>query len=317
MLSTFNATFLSLAEQNIYYEESGLANGYPVLYLHGGPGSGMGSGGKQLIEEGFHLVSFDQRGCGKSTPNVLEPGYDFSRQTTSHIIADIEALRKHLSIQKWLVMGISWGSALALAYAREHPDVISGLTLAAVTSGSRQEIDWISEGVGAIFPEAWDKLARFAESAGIGFQRGRTRLIEAYAQLLRSENPSIREAAAEAWTEWEDTHISIAAGGVKHDPRWDDADFRLSFATLVTHYWANDCFISPPILEKMPELFGKPVVFIHGRNDISSPALTAWMMHQKLPGSKLLIIEDEGHVGGELKAVWGKEVNKILHKLNA
>lgn len=152
----------------IYWEESGRPDGIPALYLHGGPGSGLGPGGYRMKfdPDRFRTVGFDQRGCGRSTPLATGPGYDLTRNTTQHLIADIEALREHRGVDRWLVNGVSWGSTLALAYAQAHPGRVTGLVLTAVTAGSRFEIDWITETVGALYPEAWDRVATHAERAG-------------------------------------------------------------------------------------------------------------------------------------------------------
>jgi proline iminopeptidase len=190
-------------------------------------------------------VGFDQRGCGSSTPHVTTPGYDLSLNTTASLIEDMERLRAHLGIERWLLSGVSWGSTLGLAYAQSHPTRVLGIVLMAVTTTDRFEVDWITETVGAIFPEAWDRLATHAERAGIGYHRGEGRLIEAYAQLMTHPQPEVRDAASRAWVEWEDHHVSIGRGGVAHSSRWDDAKYRHGFATLVTHYWANDAFLAP------------------------------------------------------------------------
>jgi proline iminopeptidase len=153
----------------IYWEESGNPDGIPAVYLHGGPGGALNQGGyrTKLDPSRFRIIGLDQRGCGRSTPRVTAPGYDLSQNTTSVLIDDIEKLREHLHVDRWLVNGVSWGSTLALAYAQTHPERVSGIVLLAVTTTSRFEVDWITETVGAIFPEAWDRLAGHAEQAAL------------------------------------------------------------------------------------------------------------------------------------------------------
>jgi proline iminopeptidase len=210
---------------------------------------------------------------------------------TQTLIADLEALREHLRIDRWLLHGVSWGCTLALAYALEHSDRVTSLVLTAVTSGSREEIDWITEGVGMMFPEAW---ARFRSPAREG-----ERVVEAYARMLRESDPAIRADAASSWEKWESTHGSL-------DPNWspgpmfEDDRERLNFATLVTHYWANDCFLAGPdrVRDRIAQLADIPGVLIHGRHDISGPAVTPWSLHQAWPNSELIVVENEGH-GGE------------------
>lgn len=291
---------------NVYWEESGRADGIPAVYLHGGPGGTLGTGSyrAKFDPSRFRIVGFDQRGCGQSIPHVTAHGYDLSTNTTACLVGDIEQLREHLGIDRWLVNGVSWGSTLALAYAQAHPERVLGVVLMAVTTTDRFQVDWITEGVGAIFPEAWDRLAGHAEAADIGYRRGHGRLIEAYAQLMTHPNPVVRDAASRAWVEWEDHHISIGTGGVTRSPRWDDDEFRLVFATLVTHYWANDAFLMPPILEQMDRLRGIPATLIHGRRDVSGPAVVPWRLHRSWPGSELIIDEGEGHGGSAMVEAW-------------
>lgn len=290
----------------IYWEESGNPAGIPAVYLHGGPGGTLGTRGyrSRFDPLRFRVIGFDQRGCGQSMPHVTAPGYDLSQNTTPHLIGDLERLREHLAIERWLVNGVSWGSTLALAYAQAHPERVLGIVAMAVCTTDRFQVDWITDTVGAVFPEAWDRLARHAELAGIGFRRGHGRLIEAYARLMRHRDPAVRDAAARAWVEWEDHHVSIGAGGVHRNPRWDDAGYRLVFATLVTHYWAHDAFLDPPVLAQMDRLAGVPATLIHGRRDISGPAVIPWRLHQAWPGSELIIDEGEGHGGSAMVEAW-------------
>lgn len=290
----------------IYWEESGLPGGIPAVYLHGGPGGGLGLGGYRMKFDPtrFRTIGFDQRGCGQSTPHVTQPGYDLARNTTQHLIDDIETLRRHLHVDRWLVNGVSWGSTLALAYAQTHPKRVLGIVLMAVTTTARSEVDWITEEVGAIYPEAWDRAAAHAEQAGIGYHRRKDRLVEAYARLMTDPDPLVRDNASRAWRDWEDHHVSIGAGGVHHDLDTDDGEERLVFATLVTHYWAHDGFLSPPILARMERLHGIPATLIHGRLDVSGPAIVPWRLHRAWPGSELIIDEHEGHGGREMVEAW-------------
>ena len=151
----------------IYWETSGNPEGRPALYLHGGPGGGLGPGGyrRRFDPERYLIVGFDQRGCGRSTPWAIDDLANLDGSNTSALIADIEALREHLGLSAWLVHGVSWGSTLALAYALAHPTRVTELVLTAVTTGGREEIDWITDGVGRIFPEAWERFAATAPRA--------------------------------------------------------------------------------------------------------------------------------------------------------
>lgn len=279
----------------MYWETSGNPRGRPALYLHGGPGSGLGRGGyrRRFDPAKYLIVGFDQRGCGKSTPWAIDDLEHLDANNTQSLLADIEALRTHLGVEEWLLHGVSWGSTLALAYALAHRDRVTEIVLTAVTTGGRAEIDWITEGVGAIFPEAWAELAA-------GVPRGE-RVIEHYAAMMRRPDAAARRAAADRWDTWESMHVSL-------DPAWqpgpshEDPRTRENFATLVTHYWANDCFLNgeDAVLARATELAGIPGVLIHGRYDVSGPAITPWRLHHAWPGSRLDIVETEGH-GGEIE----------------
>ena len=290
----------------VYWEEWGRPDGVPALYLHGGPGGGLGiSAYRQRFDlDRMRVVGLEQRGCGRSTPHASDLAVPLTHQTTAHLVEDLERLREHRGIEAWVVNGVSWGSTLALAYAQAHPERVLGVVLFAVTTTSRREVDWVTEGVGAIFPEAWDRFAAHAEAAGIGYRRGERRLVEAYAALLASLDPAVRDAASWEWARWEDTHVSIGAGGVHSDPRWRDDRFRHAFMRLTAHYWSHDGFCDPPLLERMDLLHGVPGVLIHGRRDISAPAVTAWELHRRWPGSQLVVDEGDGHGGTSMVEHW-------------
>ena len=179
----------------IYWEEAGTPEGIPAIYLHGGPGGGLGKGSyrSKFDPERFRIVGIDQRGCGRSTPSAAEPGYDLGQNTTAHLLADIESVREHLGIDRWLINGVSWGSTLGLASAQAHPDRVLGVVLVAVTTTRRSEVDWITDGVKAIFPEDWARFARHA-LPGVADEdlfagRSPQRVVEAYADLLADPIP--------------------------------------------------------------------------------------------------------------------------------
>jgi proline iminopeptidase len=303
--------------QQIFWEEWGPADGVPALYVHGGPGGALGTSRyrHRFDVTRTRVVGFEQRGCGRSTPHASDASTSLSANTTAQLIQDIEQLREHLGIGAWIVNGISWGSTLALAYAQAHPEHVLGIVLYAVTTTSRREVDWITEGVGAVFPEAWDRLAGHAERSGVGYQRGTGRLVEAYARLMESPDSTARDAASREWALWEDTHVSIGAGGFKRDPRWADDRFRLAFVRLTTHYWSHDGFCESPILENMDRLHGIPGFLIHGRRDISSPTVVAWQLHRSWPGSNLIIDEGHGHGGARMIARWRQANDQLIARL--
>lgn len=193
----------------IYWEVSGDPSGPPLVYLHGGPGSGLGTGRYRTspTAAGWCVVGLDQRACGRSRPLATAPGFDLATLTTQRMIDDIEDLREHLGIEKWLVVGGSWGSTLALAYGEAHPDRVTGFVLVLVTTGSHAELQWISESVGRIFPREWAAFAAAAQA------RPGQRLLDAYVHRLTDPDPQVRASAALAWCTWEDAHMSLAPRG--------------------------------------------------------------------------------------------------------
>ncbi|MGH2584880.1 MAG: prolyl aminopeptidase [Dehalococcoidia bacterium] len=277
----------------IYWEASGNPDGTPALHLHGGPGGGIMTGYRRRFDpEKFLIVSFEQRGCGRSRPLVTDPAADLSTNTTPALIADIEALRTHLGVARWLVTGLSWGSTLALAYAQAHPDRVSEIVLFAVTTTSASEVEWITETMGRLFPREWEQFAAAAQ------RKPGQRLIDAYYELITHPDPTVREDAARAWCTWEDTHVSLDPR-YAHNPRYDDPQFRQVFAALVIHYWRHAGFAGEGgLLAGMERIARIPGVLIHGRLDVSSPLETAWNLHGAWPGSELIVVDDEGH-GGE------------------
>jgi proline iminopeptidase len=282
----------------IYWETSGNPHGEPLVWLHGGPGSGLLSGGYRRAPDPEHwlIVGLDQRACGRSRPLVTDPGFDLATLTTQTMISDLEDLRTHLGIERWLVAGGSWGSTLALAYGEAHPDRVTAFALAAVTTGSHAEIEWITESVGRVFPREWEA---FVEASG---RRPGQRVLDAYLERLTDPDPVVRQAAALAWCRWEDTHVSL-------DPAFEpwlslqDSQFREMFALQVVHSWANDCFLGARgVLDNVARIAHLPVVLIHGRLDVSGPLVSAWELHRHWPGSQLVVIESEGHGGSTMSA---------------
>jgi len=278
----------------IYWECCGNPAGRPALFLHGGPGSGCSPGQRQFFDSAIHLaVLFDQRGSGRSRPLASEPGADLSKNTTANLIADIEALREFLHIERWTILGLSWGTTLALAYAQRHPHRVSALVLGFVTTTSKREVQWITEDVGRIFPREWDRFA-----SAVPRRLRHLRLVDAYATMLADPDAALRAHAAREWCNWEDAHVSLTPGHVPN-PRYQDPDFRLRFARLVTHYWRHTAFLDDDQLTRnAARLNDIPGVLIHGRFDVSGPLETAWRLSRSWASSRLHILDDAGHGGG-------------------
>jgi proline iminopeptidase len=289
--------------QQVYWECCGNPAGKPALFLHGGPGSGCTPGQRRFFDpDAYRVVLFDQRGAGRSRPVASEPDADLSTNTTPHLIADIEALRLLHGVERWTILGISWGTTLAQAYAQAHPQQVDALVLALVTTTSRREVEWITQDVGRLFPEEWDRFA-----AAVPDALRHLPLVDAYAALLFDADPVVREHAAREWCAWEDTHVSLTPGH-RPNPRYNDPEFRLRFARLVTHYWRHAAFLEEDqLLRDASLLDGIPGVLIHGRYDVSSQLEIAWRLSQRWSTSRLRILDDAGHGGGDsfLAAVVG------------
>lgn len=279
---------------SVYWEVCGNPQGRPALYLHGGPGGGCGPGVRRYFDpETWRVVLFDQRGCGRSRPLACDGDVDLRTNTTPHLVADMEALRVLHGVEQWTLLGVSWGTTLALAYAHEHPDRVQGMVLALVTTTSPREVDWITRGVGRLFPQEWERFA-----SAVPERLRHLPLVDAYAELLFDPDPEVRDHAAREWCAWEDAHVSLSPGHQPH-PAFEDPGFRLRFARLVTHYWRNAAFQGGDrYLRDAAFLDGIPARLIHGRYDVSGPLETAWRLSQRWPSSRLRVLADTGH-GGE------------------
>lgn len=302
----YETGLLPVTDGNVlYWEIVGNPDGVPAVYVHGGPGGGSSPGARRYFDPAaYRAVLFDQRGCGHSVPLADSPDVDLGANTTWHLVSDMEALREHLGIDRWVVAGTSWGVTLGLVYAQAHPGRVIAMVLAAVTSGTRRETEWITRDIGRVFPREWEAFAGGVPAA----ERGGD-LAAAYARLLASPDPAVREEAARAWCAWEDTHVSLMPGW-KPSPAYADSTFRSVFARLVTHYWSHGCFLPDgQVLAGMPRLAGIPATLIHGRYDVSGPADVAWQLHRAWPGSELILLDDAGHGGG----TFHEEVTRALN----
>jgi len=289
---------------SLYWEVCGNPDGKPAVLLHGGPGSGSTVGMRRMFDpERWRVVLLDQRNSGRSTPYAGDPEVDLSANTTPHLVADIERLREHLGIDRWLVWGASWGVALGLAYAQAHPQRVSELVLVAITDGSRRQVDWMTRDMGRVFPREW---ARFRDGVPAAERDGD--LAAAYSRLLHDPSPAVRAKAAQDWCDWEDTHVSLAPDAKPHLSVKDPA-FQLCFARVVTHYWAHAHFLADgQLLRDAGRLAGIPGVMVHGRYDVSGPLDMAWALHEAWPGSELVVIGDAGHSGASMGPAIGAAI---------
>jgi proline iminopeptidase len=274
----------------IYWEQCGNPSGKPALVLHGGPGSGCTPWFRRLFDpEAYRIVLFDQRNCGRSQPHASDIATDLTFNTTQHLLRDIERLRAALDVERWLVAGGSWGCVLALAYAESHPDRVSELVLFGVTTGRRSELDWLFRGgLARFFPQQWERLARTAGSDDVP---------EAYSRLL--SNSETRRHAAEEWCRWESaTPHWPPRDGI--DVRFQDPDYAMCFARIVTHYVSHDLFLEDDQILRGAGLLAQiPGVLVHGRFDFQSPLKNAWDLHRAWPESKLVVVDEAGHSAGQ------------------
>ncbi|MBY8888034.1 prolyl aminopeptidase [Streptomyces sp. PTM05] len=295
--SPYDQGFLDTGDGNrVHYEQLGNPVGKPAVHVHGGPGGGTAQRPTQAWDpERYRLVRFDQRNCGRSTPHASDPAADMSLNTTQHLIDDMERLREHLGIDKWLVNGASWGSTLGLAYAQQHPERVTEIVIQAVTTSSPAELDWLYRGAGRFHPEAWD---RFRD--GVPEDERDGDLLAAYARLMENPDRAIREKAAADWLTWEDAVISHEPNGSPGMYSDRDVDAQIGFVRICSHIFSNGAWLEKDqILRDAHKLAGIPGVLVHGRHDMGCPPQTAWELAKAWPDARLHIFDDSGHVGGE------------------
>ena len=291
-LTPFQHGFLPVMDgHSVFFEVSGNPLGSPALILHGGPGSGSSASARRYFDpKKYKIIQFDQRNCGRSLPHASEPEIDLTFNSLEHLLADIERLREYLAIERWLVLGGSWGATLALAYVQKHPNRIAALVLNSVATTTRKEIDWITRGVGAFFPREWQEFRNFA-----GPIKNDDDLVSAYYEKLLNSRSTVHQPAADAWCRWEMAIVDVTPGHQPH-PRWQDPRFRLSFSRLVTHVWHHNAWLKEDQLwSEMQTIAHIPGRLIHGRLDFGSPLITAWKLKQHWPQSSLTIVETSGH----------------------
>ncbi len=278
------------ALHTLYVEECGNPSGIPVVFLHGGPGAGCTVNHRRYFDaERYRIVLFDQRGCGRSTPHA-----SLEDNTTWDLVADIERIREHLGIEKWLVFGGSWGSTLALAYAETHPERVSGLILRGIFLCRPRDIHWFyQDGANAIFPDYWqDYLAPIPED-----ERGD--LLHAFHRLLTGADELRRMAAAKAWAVWEGRTVTLLPDHATTD-YFGDPHVALSLARIENHYFVNHAFLEPDQLcRDAGRLADIPGIIVHGRYDVVCPLEQAFALAQAWPQAKLNIIPDAAHAATE------------------
>lgn len=282
--------------QSIHWEVCGNPRGKPALVVHGGPGVGCGTGPRRAFDpERTRIILFDQRGCGRSRPHASDPGADMRLNTTAHLLSDMERLREHLGVDRWLLFGGSWGATLILAYAERHPDRVSEIVMPSVTTSRRSEIDWLYRTVGRMFPEEWE---RFRDGVPVEDRSGD--LVAAYARLMEHPELAVRDKASIDWCTWEDAVVSREPNGKPNPYGSQGAAARRAFVRICAHYFAHGAWLEEGVLLRdAGRLAGIPGVLIHGRHDLSCPLDTAWELARAWPGAELTVIDDAGHRGSE------------------
>jgi proline iminopeptidase len=292
-IEPYDQGMLDVGDDNyVYWETCGNSRGKPALVVHGGPGSGCSANMRRGFDpERYRVVLFDQRGCGRSRPHASDPAADMSCNTTPHLLHDMERLREHLGIERWLLHGGSWGSTLILAYAERHPERVSEIVISSVTMTRREEIDWLYRGVARFFPEAWERFRAAVPEAATDDD-----LITAYARRMDDPDLEVRTRAATAWTAWEDAVISLEPNG--KPKAYSDRPLRdlLAFVRICAHYFSHGAWLEQNVLlRNAGRLAGIPGVLIHGRLDLSGPVDTAWQLARVWPDAELIIVDEAGH----------------------
>jgi proline iminopeptidase len=278
----------------VYWETRGNPEGKPALVVHGGPGSSCeGSTGRSFDHDRYRVVLFDQRGCGRSRPHASDPRTDMSVNTTEHLVADMERLRGHLGIERWLLFGGSWGSTLILAYAERHPERVSEIVITGVTMSRRSEIEWLYHGVGRFFPEEWERFRAAVPEAERDVD-----LVAAYARLVESRDADVRAKATADWLAWEDAVVSLEPQGTLGAYSSRPPAAQTALVRICAHYFSHGAWLEEgALLRDANRLAGIAGVLLHGRLDLGSPLQTAWELAGAWPDAQLVVIADSGHTG--------------------
>ena len=308
-LATFRSEMLKVSEKHaIYYEECGNPEGYPVVFLHGGPGSGCNPTQRRFFDPNFYrIILLDQRGCGRSTPLgcIEETNIDL-------LVSDIETLKLHLNVKDWLVFGGSWGSTLALAYAITHPRSVTGLILRGIFLSRPSELNWFLGEVKSFYPENWEKLLAHLP------KDEQSNPLQAYGSRVFSDDSKIATPAAIEWNAFESSIMSLLPRPASA-PSTTPVDIEVARARVQIHYILNECFVGHrDLLTEAKALSAIPTTIIQGRYDMVCPPVSAWELKNVMPHAKFVIIADAGHsameAGVTSALVEATEAFKISHQ---
>ncbi|MDB5526858.1 MAG: prolyl aminopeptidase [Rhizobium sp.] len=290
-IEAYESGFLDTGDgHSVYYERSGTKGAKPAVFLHGGPGGGISPSHRRLFDPKLYdVMLFDQRGCGKSTPNA-----SLDNNTTWHLVADIERLRELMGVDKWLVFGGSWGSTLALAYAEKYPERVTELVVRGIYTLTKGELDWYYQfGVSEMFPDKWERfLAPIPENE-------RHEMMAAYRKRLTGTDRDKQIEAARAWSLWEGQTITLLPEPDTSDKFGED-DFALAFARIENHYFVHAGWMDEgQLLRDAGKIKDIPGTIVHGRYDMPCPAKYAWQLHKAWSKAEFKLIEGAGHAYSE------------------
>lgn len=278
-------------QHKIYVEQCGNPDGIPVVFLHGGPGSGCRPQHRCYFDPArYHIILFDQRGCGRSLP-----AGELANNDMAHLIGDMEAIREQLAIETWQLFGGSWGATLALCYARQYPQRVSSMILRGTFLGRQQDIDWVygAGGASKVFADAWQDFVGKVPAAQ------QEQPLAFYFQQLTDNNPSVQQTAAATLQQWEATIVMMRDTPVFTAPD-DSSPGPLAHSRIQLHFALNQCFIADnPILADLSMLQAIPTTIIHGRYDMVCPFQQSWLVKQQLSEADLQIVPLAGHAAGE------------------
>lgn len=273
----------------IYLEQAGNPEGIPVIFLHGGPGSGCNPNHRRYFNPDiYRIIIFDQRGCNRSTPQGC-----VENNTTPDLVRDMEKIRAFLKIDQWLVFGGSWGATLGLLYAESHPEQVTGMVLRGTFLARQVDLDWFAKtGANRIFPDQWEQ---FIDNIP---PEERQDLVAAYHKRLTDNDEGIRQKFARAWSEWATGVVTYNLTEQKNEA--EDISTIVHQVSIETHYAFNRYFIQDnQILENIQKIPDVPITIVHGRKDLTCTPDSSWSLHKALPKSELVIVPDAGHLAGE------------------
>ncbi|MBK20252.1 MAG: prolyl aminopeptidase [Rhodospirillaceae bacterium] len=306
-INPYETGHLALDETHImYWEQSGNPNGVPVMFLHGGPGAGATPVHRRFFDPAaYRVIIFDQRGAGRS-----EPQGELNNNTTQHLIDDIETLRKHLGIDRWLVFGGSWGSTLALAYGQAHREQCIGFVLRGIFLGRPEELDWFLYGMKTVYPEIWGRLVEQLSDDE------RKDILASYHKRLMDSDPAVHLPAARAWSAYEGACSTLLPSPETVAAFSSDA-LAYALARIETHYFVNDLFMEEnALLEGIDKIRDLPGVIVQGRYDMVCPIRTANALHEAWPEAEYVVVPDAGHSAMEpgIRAALIRASERLKHR---